>query len=335
MTHPTAPSTPGPSNPARPTGMASGLVKRFTWMRAREQAVRLLLLLCALASVATTIGIIYVLVTETLIAIPPNKAFFQEVSFREFFGDTRWTPQYEEKHFGILPLITGTFLVAGIAAVIGLPIGLAGAIYLSEYASPRTRSTVKPILEILAGIPTVVYGYFALVFITPYVLRPIFEGLFGINVQVFNAASAGIVVAVMIVPIVTSLSEDALRSVPQALREAAYALGSTKYHVSAKVVVPAALSGILASFLLALSRAIGETMAVALAAGQTPSLTLNPFRSVETMTAFIVNVSFGDKPHDSIDFKALFAVAMTLFVLTLAMNILSQLVMRRFREVYQ
>ena len=227
--------------------------------------------------------------------------------------DTRWTPQFEEKHFGILPLISGTFLVAGIAALIGLPIGLAGAIYLSEYASPRTRNIVKPILEILAGIPTVVFGYFALVFVTPYVLRPIFHGLFGLNVQYFNAASAGIVVAIMIIPIVTSLSEDALRSVPQALREAAYALGSTKYHVSAKVVVPAALSGMLASFLFAISRAIGETMAVAIAAGQTPALTLNPFRSVETMTAFIVNVSFGDKPHESLDFKALFAVAMTLF----------------------
>jgi phosphate transport system permease protein len=173
------------------------------------------------------------------------------------------------------------------------------------------------------------------VFVTPYVLRPIFHGLFGFDVKVFNAASAGIVVAIMIIPIVTSLSEDALRSVPQALREAAYALGSTKYHVSSKVVVPAALSGILASFLLAISRAVGETMAVAIAAGQTPALTLNPFRSVETMTAYIVNVSFGDKPHGSLDFKALFAVAMTLFVITLAMNILSHLVMRRFREVYQ
>jgi len=192
-----------------------------------------------------------------------------------------------------------------------------------------------PILEILAGIPTVVYGYFALVFVTPYVLRPIFEGLFGFEVNVFNAASAGIVVAIMIIPIVTSLSEDALRSVPHALREAAYALGATKYQVSAKVVVPAALSGILASFLLALSRAVGETMAVAIAAGQSPTLTLNPFQSVETMTAFIVNVSFGDKPHGSIDWKALFAVAMTLFVMTLTMNIVSQLIMRRFREVYQ
>src|SRR5580700_10623931 len=304
-------------------------------MRVRELTIRAVLLGCALASVLTTVGIIYVLVTEALIAIPPEKAFFQEVSPVEFFTGTQLTPQYQDKHFGILPLLAGTFLVAGIAAVIGLPIGLAGSIYLSEYASPGTRNIVKPILEILAGIPTVVYGYFALIFVTPYVLRPIFHGLLGFEVKVFNAASAGIVVAIMIIPIVASLSEDALRSVPQALREAAYGLGSTKYHVSSRVVVPAALSGVLASFLLAISRAVGETMAVAIAAGQTPVLTLNPFRSVETMTAFIVNVSFGDKPQGSLDFKALFAVAMTLFVITLVMNILSQLVMRRFREVYQ
>lgn len=311
------------------------LTRRLSLTRIREQAIWVCLLGCALASIVTTVGIIYVLVTETIVAIPPNTAFFQEVSLLEFFTDTRWTPQFHEKHFGILPLVCGTLLVAGIAAIIGLPVGLAGSIYLSEYASPRTRNIVKPILEILAGIPTVVYGYFALVFVTPYLLRPIFQGLLGFEVQVFNAASAGIVVAIMIIPIVTSLSEDALRAVPHALREAAYALGSTKYHVSAKVVVPAALSGILASFLLAVSRAVGETMAVAIAAGQSPALTLNPFRGTETMTAFIVNVSFGDKPHGSLDFKALFAVAMTLFIITLAMNILSQFVMRRFREVYQ
>lgn len=304
-------------------------------MRVRELTIRALLLGCALVSVLTTAGIIYVLVTEALIAIPPEKAFFQEVSPVEFFTGTQWTPQYQDKHFGILPLLAGTFLVAGIAAVIGLPIGLAGSIYLSEYASRRTRNLVKPILEILAGIPTVVFGYFALVFITPYVLRPIFQGWLGFEVNIFNAASAGFVVAIMIIPIVTSLSEEALRSVPQALREAAYALGSTKYQVSAKVVVPAALSGILASFLLAISRAVGETMAVAIAAGQSPTMTLNPFQSVETMTAFIVNVSFGDKPQGSLEWKSLFAVAITLFVMTLAMNVISQMIMRRFREVYQ
>jgi phosphate transport system permease protein len=304
-------------------------------MRARELAMRIALTGCTLASVLTTVGIIYVLITEALFAVPPEKAFFQDVSPREFFTSTQWTPQYEDKHFGILPLLAGTFLVAGIAAMIGLPIGLAGAIYLSEYASRRTRNMVMPILEILAGIPTVVYGYFALVFVTPYFLRPIFQGLLGIEVNVFNAASAGIVVGIMIIPIVTSLSEDALRSVPGALREAAFALGATKYQVSAKVVVPAALSGVLASFLLAISRAVGETMAVAIAAGQSPTLTLNPFQSVETMTAFIVNVSFGDKPHGSLEWKALFAVAIALFTMTLAMNVVSHLIMRRFREAYQ
>jgi phosphate transport system permease protein len=311
------------------------LDRRFSLTRIREQAIRLVLLGCALASILTTVGIIYVLVSETLFAIPPNEAFFQLVSPWQFFTDTRWTPQFSDRHFGILPLLFGTFLVAGIASLIGLPIGLAGSIYLSEYASPGTRRLVKPILEVLAGIPTVVFGYVALVFVTPYLLRPLIAGVFGGEVQVFNAASAGIVVGIMMIPIVSSLSEDALRSVPQALREAAYALGSTKYHVSTRVVVPAAMSGILASFLLAISRAVGETMAVAIAAGQTPALTLNPFRSVETMTAYIVNVSFGDKPHQSLDFKALFAVAMTLFAITLAMNILSHLVMRRYREVYQ
>jgi phosphate transport system permease protein len=318
-----------------PASAPNDIKRRFSLVRARELVIRLVLFSCALASIVTTAGIIYVLVTEALVAIPPDKAFFQEVSAREFFTSTQWTPQYEDKHFGILPLLAGTSLVAGIAALIGLPIGLAGSIYLSEYASRRTRNLVLPILEILAGIPTVVYGYFALVFVTPYVLRPIFQGLFGIEVNVFNAMSAGIVVAIMIIPIVTSLSEDALRSVPHALREAAYALGATKYQVSAKVVVPAALSGILASFLLALSRAVGETMAVAIAAGQSPTLTLNPFQSIETMTAFIVNVSFTDKPQGSLEWKALFAVAMALFVMTLTMNIVSHLIMRRFREVYQ
>lgn len=319
----------------RPADGPSNLSKRITPSWIREQAIRFCLMACALASVATTIGIIVVLVEETLFAIPPNTSFFQHVSLREFFTGTSWTPQYAEKHFGILPLLAGTALVAGIAALIGLPVGLASSIYLSEYASPRTRSVVKPILEVLAGIPTVIFGYFALVFVTPYILRPIFQRLLGFEVNVFNAASAGIVVGIMIIPIVTSLSEDALRSVPLALREAAYALGSTKHQVSVRVIVPAALSGILAAFLLAISRAVGETMAVAIAAGQTPALTLNPFVSVETMTAYIVNVSFGDQPHQSLEFKALFAVAITLFATTLAMNILSQIIMRRFRQRYE
>ncbi|MBO36132.1 MAG: phosphate ABC transporter permease subunit PstC [Verrucomicrobiales bacterium] len=311
------------------------LTGRVTLGRLKEQAVKAVFFCCALLSIGTTIGIIYVLVTEAVVGVGDSQAFFQEVSLVEFFTETRWTPQFADKHFGILPLLTGTLMIAGIAACIGLPVGLASAIYLSEYASPRVRNLVKPVLEVLAGIPTVVYGYFALVFVTPYVLRPIFQDGLGLDVGVFNAASAGIVVGIMIIPMVSSLSEDALRSVPQGLREAAYALGSTKLDVSLRVVLPAAFSGVIASFLLAIARAVGETMAVTIAAGQTPDLTLNPFRSVESMTAFIVNVSLGDTAVGSIVYKSLYAVALTLFVITLAMNILSQAVLRRFREVYQ
>ena len=311
------------------------LTRRFSPLRAREQAIWFLLFLCALLSVVTTVAIILVLVTETVVAVGQGTAFFQEVSVVEFFTETRWTPQFADQHFGVLPLLAGTFLIAGIAALIALPVGLTSAIYLSEYSSPRAREFIKPILEILAGIPTVVYGYFALVFVTPYCLRPIFQEWLGFDVDVFNAASAGIVVGIMILPLVSSLSEDALRAVPRGLREAGYALGSTKLDVSVKVVLPAASSGIVASFLLAISRAVGETMAVTIAAGMTPALTLNPFRSVQTMTSYIVNVSLGDTPAGSIEYQSLYAIALTLFCITLAMNILSQFVLRRFREVYE
>lgn len=310
------------------------LQRRFSAARLKEALIRFVLLLCALASIATTLGIIFVLVSEAVVGLPGREAFFQRVSLAEFFGDTQWTPDFEEKHYGIWPLLVGTFLVAGIAALIGLPVGTFSALYLSEYASARVRGIVKPVLEILAGIPTVVYGYFALVFVTPYVLKPVFQDVLGLNVDVFNAASAGIVVGIMIIPMVSSLSEDALRAVPQSLREAGYALGSTRFDVSVRIVLPAASSGIFASFLLAVARAVGETMAVTIAAGQNPILTLNPFSSVETMTAFIVNVSLGDAPTGSIVYQSLYAVALTLFCITLAMNFLSQYVLRRFREVY-
>jgi len=281
---------------------------RRTWTRTREQLIKFTLLLCALLSILTTVGILYVLLSNAVYS--PNKnttAFFQEVSAWDFLTDTQWTPQYEQdRHFGILPLLIGTLKITGIAAIIGLPIGLAGAVYLSEYAAPRTRNTIKPTLEILAGIPTVVYGYFALIFITPYILRPIFSDLLGFEVKIFNAASAGIVVGIMIIPMVSSLSD-----------------------------VPAALSGIIASFLLAISRAIGETMAVTIAAGLYTSTSLSPFEPSQTMTAYIVNVSSGDTPVGSIEYKSLYAVAFTLFLATLAMNILSQWVLKRFREVYQ
>ncbi|QDU78718.1 Phosphate transport system permease protein PstC [Polystyrenella longa] len=324
-----------PVNQPEPKGVSTSLDKRFSVQRLKEQLIRFVLMFCALLSIATTISIIYVLITESLFSFGESEAFFQQVSFKDFFTDTKWTPQYADQHFGILPLLAGTFLIAGIAALVGIPLGLASAIYMSEYASPRIRNFIKPILEILAGIPTVVYGYFALVFVTPYILRPFFQDLLGFDVSVFNAASAGIVVGIMIIPMISSLSEDALRAVPQSLREAGYALGSTKFDVSIKVVLPAAISGIAASFILAFSRAVGETMAVTIAAGQQPNLTFNPFESVETMTAFIVNISMGDTPVGSIEYKSLYAVALTLFLVTLTMNFISYAIMRRFREVYQ
>lgn len=297
----------------------------------------MILFCCAFLSILTTISIIYVLITESVIAVPPHTAFFQDVSLREFLTETRWTPQHAppQQHYGILPLITGTLLITGISAVIGLPMGLMIAIYLSEYASPASRKWVKPLLEVLAGIPTVVYGYFALKFITPMLIVPVFHDWLGLTVLGKNALSGGIVVGMMIIPMVASLSEDVLRSVPNSLRESGYALGSTKFDVSARIVVPAALSGILASFLLALSRSIGETMAVAIASGGQANLTLNPLTQIQTMTAFIVDVMQGDVVTGSTLEKSLYAVALVLFAITMLMNLISQWVLSRFREVYQ
>jgi phosphate transport system permease protein len=290
--------------------------------RLRENLIRSLLLTCALISIFTTLGIVFVLFEETM-------RFFQQVSIVEFLTGTRWTPLFASKKFGVLPLVNGTFLVASGAMFIALPLGLLAAIYLSEYASVRSRKILKPLLEILAGIPTVVYGYFALLFVTP-ILKSIFP-----QTQTFNAASASIVMGFMILPLVASLSEDAMSAVPHSLRQAAYALGSTKLEVSLRVVVPAALSGIAAAFILAISRAIGETMIVAIAAGQQPKLTLNPLESIETMTAYIVQVSLGDTPQQSLAFQTIFAVGTLLFVMTLIMNLISHWLTRRFREVYE
>lgn len=353
-------SAEGPGRePARPAARAAtgsagalGLAGRavggrlrriLNWNLLIEEVIQWLLFLCALISVLTTFSIVYVLFTEAVWAVPPNEAFFQKVSLWNFLTDTRWTPQFQDEHFGILPLVCGTLLITLIAGLVGLPIGLASAIYLSEYASPRVRAILKPTLEILAGIPTVVYGYLALRLLTPYVLKPLFDWLSGgdsstgwLSLDVpFNALSGGIVVGLMIIPTVSSLSEDVLRAVPRSLREAGFALGSTKYDVCVKIVVPSALSGILASFLLALSRAIGETMAVTLAAGQLPNATLNPLRQIETMTAFIVNVMSGDATVGGVVYKSLYAVALVLFLSTLAMNLMSQLILARYREVYQ
>ena len=287
-----------------------------------ERAIALVLLLSTMLSILVTAGIIFVLLFEAL-------KFFGEISFWEFISGTRWTPLFSSKHFGVLALVAGTTLTAVLAMVVALPLGLLSAIYLSEYAPDKVRKPVKPILEVLAGIPTVVYGYFALLFVTP-ILRQI-SG----DISVFNALSASIVMGIMILPMVSSLSEDAMRSVPRTLREGAYALGSTKLEVSTLVVVPAALSGIVSAFILAVSRAIGETMIVTIAAGQNPNFTLNPFVPIEPMTAYIVQVSMGDTPAGSIEFETIFAVALLLFAITLAMNLLSQYVVSRFREEYE
>jgi phosphate transport system permease protein len=290
--------------------------------RIREGILGSVFFLCAAASALVTVGVVVVLLRETF-------AFFAEVSVWDFITDTRWEPMFREPHFGVLPLLLGSLLIAGGAGFIALPIGLLTSIFLSEYATEGLRKVLKPALEVLAGIPTVVYGYFALTFVTP-MLRVFFPGT-----EIFNAASASIVVGIMIVPTISSLSEDALRAVPASLREAAYGLGATKLEVSTQVVVPAALSGIVASFILALSRAVGETMAVTIAAGNLPNITLNPLESMQTMTAYIVQVSLGDTPQGTLVFRTLFAVAMTLFSITLAMNILSQWILSRFREQYE
>jgi len=288
-----------------------------------ETIIQSLLFACAALSVATTFAIIYVLLDETV-------GFFREVSIIDYAFGTKWSALIEPRSFGVLPLVWGTVMVAGIAAVIALPIGLGAAVYLSEYASDRVRNLLKPTIEILAGVPTIVYGFFAIQWVTPQLQR-----LFGERVDFFNAASAGIVVGIMVIPMVSSLSEDAMHAVPESLREGGYGLGGTKFDVSTRVVIPAALSGIVASFILAISRAIGETMAVVLAAGSTPNLGLDPFESFQTMTAFIVQVALGDASAGSIEYQALFAVGMTLFLMTLVMNVISQALLARFRDVYQ
>lgn len=288
----------------------------------QEYVIERLLFLCSLLSIFTTLGILYILLSETV-------GFFKEVSIVKFLTDTQWTPLFTDKHFGILPLLSGTVLTTLIAVAVAVPIGLISAIYLSEYASARFRNTVKPLMEILAAIPTVVYGYFALLFITP-LLKMIIPGISG-----FNSLSAGLVMGVMIIPLVSSLSEDAMHAVPLGLREGAYALGSHKIQVALKIVFPAALSGIIAAVILAISRAVGETMIVAIAAGQQPRLTFNPLVPVETITAYIVQVSLGDTPHGTIEYKTIFACGMTLFLFTFILNYISFKLKRKFREVYE
>jgi len=290
--------------------------------RIGEDVVKGVLAVCALISVLTTLGIVLAL-------FQPAFEFFGEVSLVDFLTGREWAPLFEPQHFGVLPLVGGTLLVTAIAALVAMPFGLGSAIYLSEYASPRVRNVLKPLLEVLAGIPTVVFGYFALTFVTP-LLRDL-----GLQVEIFNALSAGLVMGVMLIPTIASLSEDAMGAVPRALREGAYALGSTRLQVSTRVVVPAAVSGIVASFVLGLSRAIGETMIVLIAAGQQANLTFDPREAVATMTAFIAATGAGDVPTGSVEYKTIFAVGATLFVMTFVMNIVSIRLVRRYQEVYE
>jgi phosphate transport system permease protein len=293
-----------------------------TRSRLGEDAIRMALAGCALVSVITTVGIVVALLVPAL-------EFFGEVNPLDFLFGTDWAPLFSPSHFGVLPLVAGTLIVTVCACLVALPLGLGVAIYLAEYSSRPVRRVIKPLLEILAGIPTVVYGYFALTSVTP-LLRHL-----GLGVEVFNALSAGLVMGVMLLPTVASLSEDAMAAVPLALRQGGYALGANRLQVSLRIVVPAALSGIVASFVLAISRAVGETMIVTIAAGLQPTLTLDPRVAVETLTAFIASTAGGDVPTGSVEYKTIFAVGLALFVATLILNALAIRLVRRYREVYE
>ncbi len=290
--------------------------------RLKEKGIEIGLALAAIVTILTTVGIIWVLLSQTI-------EFFADVSIIDFLTDTQWTPLFADKHFGILPLVAGTFLTTFIAILVALPIGLTIAVYLNEYAPKSFRKVVKPLLEILAAVPTVVYGFFALAVITPF-LQNIIPGMAG-----FNALSAGIVMGIMIIPLITSLSEDALFAVPMSLREASYGMGSTRLQTAFKVMVPAASSGIIVSVILGISRAVGETMIVAIAAGQQPRLTLNPLVPIETITTYIVQVSTGDVAHGSLEYRTIFAAGMALFVFTFILNNISYWVKKKFQEKYE
>lgn len=289
-----------------------------------EKVIMLALWACALISLTTTILIVVTLFEETF-------HFFSEVSFGEFFGGTTWTPGYEPEHFGVWPLVFGTLNVLIWSLLIALPLGLAAALYMSEYAHPRTRRILKPVLEALAGVPTVVYAFFALTVVTQDFLRPV---LGADNVGIFNSLAASIVMAIMILPTIASVSEDAMANVPRELREGAYGLGATRLEVAIKVVFPAALSGVIAAILLSVARVIGETMIVAVAAGSTPNMTLFPLESIQTMTGFMLQTGLGDAARGTIQYQALFAVATTLFLFTFCINVIADFVVRKFREEY-
>jgi phosphate transport system permease protein len=287
----------------------------------RERVIEFILFLAAFSSVATTVAIVVILVNESL-------AFFKQVSLIEFLSDTEWSPLFGDAHYGILPLVSGTLVTSAVALLVAVPLGTITAIYLSEFANPKVREVVKPCLEILAGIPTVVYGYFALLFVTP-LLQKMIPSLPG-----FNMLSAGLVMGVMIIPFISSISEDAMRVVPVELREGSYAMGGTRLQTALRVVFPAAISGICAAYILGASRAVGETMIVAIAAGLQPKLTWNPLDEAATITAYIVQVSLGDLPHGSLEYQTIFAAGLTLVLITLALNIVGHFLAKRYREIY-
>jgi len=288
----------------------------------KERLIEFVMLLCSMVSVLTTLGIISILAIDTF-------KFFKEVPLSEFLTDKQWTPLFEDKHFGILPLLSGTLLTTLIATFVAVPIGLTIAVYLNEYASKKFTNIIKPILEILAAIPTVVYGFFALQFVTP-LLQQFIPHLAG-----FNALSPGLVMGLMIIPYITSLSEDALRAVPNSLREASYGIGANRFQTAFKVLVPAANSGIIVSIILAIARALGETMIVAIAAGQEPRLTFNPIDAVETITTYIVQVSMGDVPQDSLEYRSIFAAGITLFIFTFLLNNISFWIRKKYQQRYE
>jgi phosphate transport system permease protein len=310
------PETASPSIPGR-------IMLPKARVRWHELLIQGLLGVCALLSVLTTVGIVLALVL-------PSIDFFRVVTPWEFFTGTTWAPLFEPAHFGVLPLVVGTFLISLLSSLVAFPLGVGTAIYLSEYAPERARAFLKPMLEILAAVPTVVLGYFALTFVTPFL-----RDTLGIEMEVFNALSASLVLGIMLIPTIASLSEDAMSAVPQALREGGYGLGADKLQVSTRIVVPAAISGIIAAFVLGFSRAVGETMIVLIAAGQLPQITFDPRETIETMTAFIGATGNGDVPTGSIEYKTIFAVGLTLFVVTLVMNVFAIRLVRRFREEYE
>lgn len=302
------------------TNISSRLAKNFR-RHIKERLIEFLLFLCALSAVFTTLAIVTILIYESI-------SFFEHVSIVDFLTDTQWTPLFEDAHFGIMPLLSGTITTSFIALALAVPVGTIAAIYLSEFASHKTRESVKPILELLAGVPTIAFGYFALLLVTP-LLQVIFPSL-----PSFNMLGAGIVIGIMVVPYIASIAEDAMQAVPMSMREGSYAMGATRFQTAMRVVTPAAISGIVAAYILAISRAVGETMVVAIAAGQQPNLTFNPMDSAATITAYIVQVAMGDLPHGSIGYQSIFAAGLVLMLMTLFFNVLGHFTRKKFREVY-